>query len=99
MQICPGCTFGNSGRARVPERLVKSDGIQTLVMKLRLVQSLPGRNLTRFDFLGSPDGLWRTMSRFLEKGLGTAPNHISRRDSNQTGATISRTASAIATIS
>src|SRR4029077_5295829 len=84
MQIWPGCTFGKSGRARVPDRLVKSDGIQTLVMKLRFVQSLPGRSLTRFDFLGSPVEVWRTILRFLEKGFGTAPNHISRADSNQT---------------
>lgn len=64
---------------------MNSDGIQTLVMKLRFVQSLPGRSLTRFDFFGPPLEVWRTILRFLEKGFGTAPNHISRGDSNQTG--------------
>src|ERR1700724_668834 len=85
MQIWPGCTFGNSGRAsRAPERLVKSDGIQTLVRKLRLVQSLPGRSLTRFDFFAPASCAWRTIFRFLEKGFGTEPNHISRNGPNQT---------------
>src|SRR5438270_8467657 len=85
MQICQGCTFGKSGRAsREPERLVKSDGIHTLVMKLRSVHLLPGRNLTRFDFFGPPAEPWRTILRFLEKGFGTAANHISRGGSNQT---------------
>ena len=85
MQIWPGCTFGKSGRAsREPERLVKSDGIQTLVMKLRSVHLLPGRSLTRFDFFAPPEEVWRTILRFLEKGFGTAANHISRGGSNQT---------------
>src|ERR1700730_4457731 len=84
MQIWPGCTFGNSGRAsRAPERFVKSDGIQTLVRKLRLVQSLPGRSFTRFDFFAPVSCGWRTIFRFLEKGFGTEPNHISRDGSKQ----------------
>jgi len=88
MEIWPGCTFGNSGRARAPERLVKRDGIQTLVIKLRLVHSLPGRNLTRVDFFAAPCGAWRTILRFLEKGFGTAANHISRPGPNQTAASV-----------
>src|SRR5947207_15606456 len=86
MQIWPGWTFGNNGRAfRAPERLVKSDGIQTLVMKLRLAQSLPGRSFTRFDFFAPVFSCaWRTIFRFLEKGFGTEPNHISRDGPNQT---------------
>src|SRR5689334_17101959 len=78
MQIWPGWTLGNNGRVfRAPDRLVKSDGIQTLVMKLRLVQSLPGRSFTRFDFFAPVSCPWRTILRFLEKGFGTGPNHIS----------------------
>src|SRR5947209_4282216 len=85
MQISPGCTLGNNGRAfRAPERFVKSDGIQTLVMKLRFVQSLPGRSFTRVDFFAPVSCAWRTILRFLEKGFGTDPNHISRAGLNQT---------------
>ena len=84
MQIWPGCTFGKSGRARAPERLVKSDGIQTLVMKLRLVQSLPGRSFTRFDFFAPPCCAWRTIFRFLEKGFGTVEERYERGRLNQT---------------
>src|SRR5947209_13457232 len=83
MQIWPGCTFGKSGRARAPERFVKSDGIQTLVMKLRLVQSLPGRSLTRFDFLTPPEEVWRTILRFLENGLGTVGERYKLAEANQ----------------
>src|SRR5436305_4578754 len=87
MQIWPGWTSGNNGRAfREPDRLVKSDGIQTLVIKLRLVQSLPGRSFTRFDFFAPVSCPWRTILRFFEKGFGTAPNHISREGLNQTAA-------------
>src|SRR2546430_16477649 len=84
MQIWPGCTLGKSGRARAPERLVKSDGIQTLVMKLRLVQSLPGRSFTRFDFFAPPCSGWRTIFRFLEKGFGTVERRYERGRVNQT---------------
>ena len=84
MQIWPGCTFGKSGRARAPERFVNNDGIQTLVMKLRFVQSLPGRNLTRVDFFAPPEEVWRTILRFLEKGFGTAEQRYKRGGLNQT---------------
>jgi hypothetical protein len=84
MQIWPGSTFGKSGRAGERERFVKSEGIHTLVIKLRLVQSLPGRNLTRLDFFAAPCGAWRTILRFLEKGFGTAGERYNRRGSNQT---------------
>src|SRR6266702_7687436 len=84
MQIWPGRTLGNSGRARAPERLVNSVGIQTLVMKLRFVQSLPGRNFTRFDFFAPPEEVWRTILRFLEKGFGTVEERYKRRELNQT---------------
>src|SRR5437879_1905671 len=102
MQIWPGCTLGKSGRARAPERLVKSDGIQTLVMKLRLVQSLPGRSFTRFDFFAPPCSGWRTIFRFLEKGFGTVERRYERGRLNQTltcrelavGSAASNTASA-----
>jgi len=40
-------------------------------MKLRLVQSLPGRSFTRVDFFAPPEEVWRTILRFLEKGFGT----------------------------
>src|SRR5882762_10064648 len=84
MQIWPGCTFGNNGRARAPERFVKSDGIQTLVMKLRSVHLVPGRSLTRFDFFAPPEEVWRTILRFLEKGFGTVEEPYKRRELNQT---------------
>ena len=104
MQIWPGCTFGKSGRARAPERLVNNVGIQTLVIKLRLVQSLPGRSLTRVDFFAPPEEVWRTILRFLEKGFGTVERRYKRRELNQTfmdcrealiGVAIKNTASAV----
>jgi len=63
---------------------VKSDGIQTLVMKLRSVHLLPGRSLTRVDFFGPPAELWRTILRFLEKGFGTGQRRYKRGRLNQT---------------
>lgn len=84
MQIWPGCTFGKSGRARAPERFVKSVGIQTLVMKFRFVHSLPGRNLTRVDFFAPLWDAWRTIFRFLENGFGTVEERYKRRELNQT---------------
>src|SRR5438876_9773361 len=83
MQIWSGCTFGNNGRAGAPERFVNSVGIQTLVMKFRFVQSLPGRNLTRVDFLAPACGAWRTIFRFLENGFGTVEERYRRRELNQ----------------
>ncbi len=84
MQIWPGCTLGNNGRARAPKRFVNSVGIQTLVMKLRFVQSLPGRNFTRVDFFASPEEVWRTILRFLEKGFGTVEQRYKFTEANQT---------------
>src|SRR2546430_2556177 len=84
MQIWPGWTSGNNGRAfREPDRLVKSDGIQTLVMKLRLVQSLPGRSFTRVDFFAPACGAWRTIFRFLENGFGTVDERYKLAGANQ----------------
>ena len=84
MQIWPGCTFGNNGRAGAPERFVNSVGIQTLVMKLRFVQSLPGRSFTRVDFFAPACGAWRTIFRFLENGFGTVQERYKRGELNQT---------------
>ena len=83
MPIWPGCTLGNSGRARAPDRLVNNVGIQTLVMKLRLVQSLPGRSLTRFDFFAPAEEVWRTILRFLENGFGTVEERYKLAEVNQ----------------
>ena len=63
---------------------MNSVGIQTLVTKLRLVQSLPGRSLTRVDFFPPPEEVWRTIFRFLEKGFGTVEERYKRRELNQT---------------
>lgn len=90
MPIWPGCTLGKSGRARAPERFVNSVGIQTLVMKLRLVQSLPGRNLTRVDFFSPACGAWRTIFRFLENGLGTVDERYEVAEVNQKHSPASR---------
>ena len=62
---------------------MKSVGIQTLVMKLRLVQSLPGRNLTRVDFFAPIWGAWRTIFRFLENGFGTVEERYELAEVNQ----------------
>src|SRR6476661_8342812 len=67
--------FGNCGRARSPERLVKRDGIRTSVRKLRLCQSALGMRRTRFErlFSAPSSAAWRTMflRLFFEKGIGT----------------------------
>jgi hypothetical protein len=63
---------------------VNSDGIQTLVMKLRFVQSVPGRSLTRVDFFAPPEEVWRTILRFLEKGFGTVEERYELAGVNQT---------------
>jgi hypothetical protein len=73
MQICPDSSFGKSGKPPLPARFVKSDGMRTLVRKLRLCQSALGRNPTFVDALevvvSSP---WMTFLRlFFEKGIGT----------------------------
>src|SRR3989442_14825969 len=73
MEISPSRTFGKSGRARSPERFMKSVGIRTLVRKLRLCQSLPGRKVTRVDLLAPSWDTRRTtfLRLFFEKGIGT----------------------------
>src|SRR5437773_9585157 len=81
MQSWPASTLGKSGRARSPERLVKSVGISTSVRKLRFLQSLPGRNRTRVERLSvavSSEEAWRTMflRLFLGKGIGTSGRTI-----------------------
>ena len=50
---------------------MNSVGMSTLVRKLRLVQSLPGRNFTRVDLFAPSCDAWRTIFCFLEKGIGT----------------------------
>ena len=68
-------SFGNCGGVWPPERLTKSEGIRTLVRKLRLCQSARGRNRTRVErFVGAPSrDVWRTTFRrlFFEKRIGT----------------------------
>src|SRR5438874_12457021 len=53
-------------------------------MKLRLVQSLPGRSFTRVDFFAPPEEVWRTILRFLENEFGTVKEPYKRRELNQT---------------
>src|ERR1700680_1653208 len=75
MQISPARIFGNCGCARSPERLMKSDGMRTLVRKLRLCQSGRGRKRTRVERLAAAPSSdsWRTtfLRLFFEKGIGT----------------------------
>src|SRR5262245_43722387 len=78
MQISPSRTFGNCGGTYWPDRFTKSDGIKTLVRKLRLCQSERGRSLTRVECRPagtgvSPRGAWRTIFRrfFFGKRIGT----------------------------
>src|SRR3977135_4313437 len=52
-------------------------------MKLRLVQSLPGRNFTRVDFFAPLWGAWRTIFRFLENGFGTVKERYKLAEVNQ----------------
>src|ERR1700730_6716884 len=83
MQISPSRIFGNCGAAGPPERLTKSDGIKTLVRKLRLCQSARGRSRTRverFAVAPSSDG-WRTTFRrlFFGKRIGTTPPRYDSR--------------------
>src|SRR5437870_11098986 len=75
MEISPSRIFGNCGAAGPPERLVKSEGIRTLVRKLRLCQSARGRKRTRVERLvaaPSPD-VWRTifLRLFFGKRMAT----------------------------
>jgi len=79
MQISPSRILGNSGGTYSPDRFTNSDGIKTLVRKLRLCQSDRGRSRTRVECRPVstavwPSGVWRTMFRrfFLGKRIGTA---------------------------
>src|SRR5215467_1532267 len=78
MQISPSRIFGNCGGTYSPERFTNSDGIKTLVRKLRLCQSELGRNRTRVECRPagtevSSSGAWRMMFRrfFFGKRIGT----------------------------
>src|ERR1051326_6611796 len=75
IQICPSRILGNWGAAGPAARFTKSEGITTLVRKLRLCQSARGRSRTRVErFTGAPsrDGS-RIMFRrlFFGKRMGT----------------------------
>src|SRR3954453_1127395 len=78
IQISPSRTVGNCGGTYSPDRFTNSDGIKTLVRKLRLCQSDRGRSRTRVECRPtgtepSPSFFWRTMFRrfFLGKRIGT----------------------------
>src|SRR5258705_4315164 len=78
MQIWPSRIFGNCGGTYSPDRFTNSDGIKTLVRKLRLCQSdRGGRNRTRVECRSgtgvSSSGAWRTIFRrfFFGKRIGT----------------------------
>ena len=62
---------------------MNSVGIQTLVMKFRFVQSLPGRSFTRVDFFAPPEEVWRTILRFLENGFGTVEERYELAEAKQ----------------
>src|SRR6478752_5402886 len=87
MPISPLRILGNCGRARSPERLVKSDGIRTSVRKFRLCQSALGISRTRVDrlFSAPSSAAWRTMflRLFFEKGIGTLAQPYKLRGVNQ----------------
>src|SRR5438067_12809393 len=87
MPTSPLRIFGKCGRARSPERLVKSDGIRTSVRKLRLCQSALGMSRTRVERLFSaPLSVpWRTMflRLFFEKGIGTLGQAYKLAEVNQ----------------
>src|SRR5215470_3814760 len=78
MQSSPSRIFGNLGGASPPDRFTKSDGMRTLVRKLRLCQSDRGRKRTRVEccsrgVASSPRDDWRTIFRrlFFGKRIGT----------------------------
>src|SRR4029453_17869457 len=78
MQISPSRIFGNCGGPYSPDRFTNSDGIKTLVKKLRLCQSDRGRRRTRVECRptgtgASPRCAWRTIFRrfFFGKRIGT----------------------------
>jgi len=66
---------------------MKSDGIRTLVRKLRLCQSGRGRRRTRVEcFVEAPSSdCWRTifLRLFFEKGIGTFPEAYELQCSKQ----------------
>ena len=71
-----------------PERLVKSEGMRTVVRKLRLCQSGRGRNLMRVERLFSLalfSAAWRTtfLRLFFEKGIGTVAQAYKLESVNQ----------------
>ena len=53
---------------------MKSEGIKTLVRKLRLCQSARGRKRTRVERLAPSSNSWRTtfLRLFFEKRIGTS---------------------------
>src|SRR5436309_2243663 len=70
MQISSWWIFGNFGGTCPPDRFTKSDGIRTLVRKLRLCQSGRGRKRTRVECCPRGTGPssrddWRTIFRRL----------------------------------
>lgn len=76
-QISPSRILGNCGGTFPPDRFTKSDGIKTLVRKLRLCQSGRGRKRTRVDCRStgaSSRDVSRTTFRrlFFGKRIGTA---------------------------
>src|SRR5215475_6858827 len=78
MQISPSRILGNCGGTYWPVRFTNSEGIKTLVRKLRLCQSDRGRSRTRVECRPagsevSSGGAWRTMFRrfFFGKRIGT----------------------------
>lgn len=85
MQISPFPTRGKSGGALLTARLVKSDGMRTLVRKFRLCQSDPGRKPTRVDLVAVPfsDAGMTLLRLFFEKGIGTVVQAYKLRLVNQ----------------
>src|SRR5436190_13921650 len=87
MQTSPLRILGKWGRARSPERLVKSDGIRTSVRKLRLCQSALGISRTRverlFSVLFCVAGRTTFLRLFFEKGIGTVAQAYKVEEVNQ----------------
>src|SRR6476469_9114592 len=87
MQIWPSPILGKRGCARSPDRLMKREGIRTLVRKFRLCQSVPGRRPTLVEASsGAPFlDLWRTtlLRLFFENGIGTIGERYKLRGLNQ----------------
>ncbi len=72
MPSSPFLIFGNNGSPPLPARLVKSDGMSTLVRKLRLCQSELGRKPTWVALVAPPfSGDWMTFRWLRLKGIGT----------------------------